>query len=447
MQIEIKELGFIKNVKVDLDKNLTILCGPNNSGKTYLSYFIYGLYKYRSDIKTLNSLNKILEKGQIEFDLYELVSENDFELLKLHCINYTNQIHKVFAAENKNFSKTEINLSIKNKDYLLSRIKNRTIEAGLGIGGKSILKLIKDTNSTILNCIIIEKEKGDENDDIPQIIISSFIDNFINKIVLDLIFNNVFIAPSERVAINIFSKELSLKRTVLVDKLLELKENKKEDDPFDLISRRATRYPLPIRDMLEISEDLSNYKKNISQFNDFADEIEKDIIKGQISISSDGDVQFQPDKAKSKKFPIHLTASSVKSLSNLIIYFRHLAKPNDFIIIDEPELNLHPDNQVLIARIIAKIVNKGFKVLISTHSDYIVREINNLITLKSKPELAEELKYSNDELLNYKDVAAILFHYEKRKTENLKVNETGFEVETIDKVINELNERSQRIYF
>lgn len=179
----------------------------------------------------------------------------------------------------------------------------------------------------------------------------------------------------------------------------------------------------------------------------FADEIEKEILKGQVLISKDGDVQFKPDKAKTLRLPIHLTASVVKSLSNLVIYFKHIAKEGDFIIIDEPELNLHPDNQVIIARIIAKIVNTGFKVLISTHSDYIIRELNNLIMLKCKPSFSKKYQLSDDSLLAPEQVGAILFHYNSRKCVKIDVTESGFEVETIDDVINELNERSEDLYF
>jgi predicted ATPase len=50
MNIEIKELGYVKNVQLDLDKDLTNLCGPNNTGKTYVAYAIYGLMRFRSNL-------------------------------------------------------------------------------------------------------------------------------------------------------------------------------------------------------------------------------------------------------------------------------------------------------------------------------------------------------------------------------------------------------------
>jgi predicted ATPase len=453
MKVDIKELGFVKSVKLDLDKDLTILCGPNNTGKTYVAYAIYGLMKFRSKLPKSNKveeeLKNLIDKGQIEFDIIELLFENNASYLNAIGKSYVKHIPKVFASDEATFSKTEINIELGDITDLRTKILAEKISQEFGIGNSVSVKIVKEIDSSIISCLLIEKENNDftNKHEIPTSILLEFLADRIFNILIEFIFPKTYIAPAERIAINIFSKELSLKRNVLVDKLLELKDVGKDDDPFDLIKRRATRYPSPVRDSLEISEDLNNFKKNKSEFEHFADEIEKEILKGQVLISKEGDVQFKPDKAKSLKLPIHLTASVVKSLSNLVIYFRHLATKGDFIIIDEPELNLHPDNQVIIARIIAKIVNKGFKVLISTHSDYIIRELNNLIMLKSKPNFAKKYNYKDDTLLAFSKVGAILFYYNTRKTIALEVNETGFEVETIDSVINELNERSQDLFF
>ena len=68
-----------------------------------------------------------------------------------------------------------------------------------------------------------------------------------------------------------------------------------------------------------------------------------------------------------------------------------------FLIIDEPELNLHPQNQRKVARLLARIVRAGIKVMISTHSDHIVRELNNLIMLSADKDGALRKKHGYDE--------------------------------------------------
>ena len=452
MIIEFKELGYVKSVELDLNKDLTILCGPNNTGKTYVAYAIYGLMKFRSKLpkanKIVDVIKTILDKGQVEIDIIDLLLDKNANYLNDIGESYVKQISNVFASDKDTFSQTKVNIKLGDVEKLKEKILSKKIIKEIGIRNSFSAKIIKEINSSIITCILIEKGsigKANKSKVQTSIFLYLIADRIFN-ILIEFIFPNTYIAPAERVAINIFSKELSLRRNLLVDKLLELKDVEKDDDPFDLIKRRATRYPLPIRDSLETAEDLNNFKKNTSGFAYFADEIEKEILKGQVVISIEGEVQYKPEKAKSLTLPIHLSASVVKSLSNLVIYFRHLAKKGDFILIDEPELNLHPDNQVLIARIIAKIVNKGFKVLISTHSDYIIRELNNLIMINNKPEFVKKYNYSEDTFLDYNKVGAVLFHYNSRKCENLDVTNTGFEVETIDSVINELNERSLDLF-
>lgn len=53
-------------------------------------------------------------------------------------------------------------------------------------------------------------------------------------------------------------------------------------------------------------------------------------------------------------------------------------------MIDEPELNLHPSNQRLVARLIAKMVNKGLKIVVSATYMIILRELNSLIRLQNQ---------------------------------------------------------------
>ena len=135
------------------------------------------------------------------------------------------------------------------------------------------------------------------------------------------------IFPVERNSIYTFSKELSIKRNILVDQMQDMS---KGIDPLDFLFRRTTRYPQPIRDGLEIAEDLGNLQKNESDFKSFGEEIESELLEGKVSVSNEGEVQFTSLKAKSKKLPIHLTASIVKTLSSLVFYLKYIAQKEVF---------------------------------------------------------------------------------------------------------------------
>lgn len=121
-------------------------------------------------------------------------------------------------------------------------------------------------------------------------------------------------------------------------------------------------------------------------------------------------------------------------------------------MIDEPELNLHPSNQRAVARLITKIVNNGLKVIISTHSDYFVRELNSLIMLGSstgdatkKSSLMKKYKIDDASILDSKKVAAYVFDCGTLRP--MDVSSEGIIATTFDDQINELNDSSDDIYY
>jgi ABC-type multidrug transport system ATPase subunit len=150
------------------------------------------------------------------------------------------------------------------------------------------------------------------------------------------------------------------------------------------------------------------------------------------------------------------SSSAVRSLLDLGFYLRHVAQPGDLLMIDEPELNLHPENQRRVARLLARLVNLGIKVFITTHSDYIVKELNTLIMLnQDKPHLkriAEVEGYQQSELLKAEQIrvyiaeeAPVLLEGKKRKTKCQTLTpanidpEMGIEARSFDKTIETMN--------
>jgi predicted ATP-dependent endonuclease of OLD family len=383
MIIKIKNLGIVEEARVDLGKDLIILTGENNTGKTYVAYTLYQLLnldheKLPGDIKS--------SPASISNSIGSLLKEN---------------LNHLFAYDE---------------------------ETGAS--------LFKETHIELQAVEKAAKEKSPRD----------FARKYLSA--------GTYIAPAERSAINIFSKELSLIKNRLFEGLL--KTNGKPNEMLDLLKSRLNRYPRPIRDNLEIAEDLANLSKKRSPFHFLAEELEQHILKGKIRVSPAGEVKYIPDEAQNVNLEVHLTGSLVKSLSNIVFYMRHLAGRGDWIVIDEPELNLHPDNQRWMARFFGRLVNEGFKVLISTHSDYIVREINNLIMLSQNHEKAGQLinryGYLKSQCIAPEQVEVLLFRKDEAGSSGIKarkidVSETGFEIETIDNVVKDLNESSQDIYF
>uniref|UniRef100_A0A2B4RZ87 Aspartate--tRNA(Asp/Asn) ligase n=1 Tax=Stylophora pistillata TaxID=50429 RepID=A0A2B4RZ87_STYPI len=254
-------------------------------------------------------------------------------------------------------------------------------------------------------------------------------------------FWNLVKLGAERGAIDIFNKELSIRRNEALDRLLELSNNENESDSVERRIARALgenkRYTLPVRDALKYADDLYNYSQSDSEFSHIADKIEENILKGKLFVSKEGKVFFKHNKLKSQKAPLDIAASAIKSVAKLVFFMRHTAKKGMALFIDEPELNLHPDNQVLIARVLVQIANSGIKLFVSTHSDYIVREFNNMIIAD---QVKDEKYYSRETYLNKKDIAVTRLFYKQDKnrqvtSEKVLIENDGFTIESVDETI------------
>jgi predicted ATPase len=93
---------------------------------------------------------------------------------------------------------------------------------------------------------------------------------------------------------------------------------------------------------------------------------------------------YEVKGAGKQRFTMNEASSSIRALLDVGFYLRCRARVGDLFMIDEPELNLHPKNQRDLARLVARMVNAGIKVFITTHSDYLVKELNTLIMLHQR---------------------------------------------------------------
>ena len=99
MKIEFENLGPLEKGELDLSnlKNLNVIIGPNNSGKTYFSYFIYAVLKiFYENIGLPKKVAKSLLTGNEYYYSEELLKE-------LPIIFHTNE---------KKFENTKINISL-----------------------------------------------------------------------------------------------------------------------------------------------------------------------------------------------------------------------------------------------------------------------------------------------------------------------------------------------
>ncbi len=445
LKIGFENLGYLTEGEVEIN-NLTLFCGENNTGKTYALYSIYGLldkeFEFELDI-VKEHIKNVKNSGIYEIDLKECINKNFFKILKKIENSFKEQLHLFFSIEDEMFKNTKIQISL-NKDNILKRVFENEYGQDLTISKNKKLVFNIKTQENSYNTILTLTD-----DKVPNEILENSLKDFLLKTIFEKLFINSFLLPAERTGLNLFYKELNSTRNALFNHI-----QKSSINPLEVFKDMIlSRYPQPIDDYITFLNETDKTKKNKSKYIDFAKEIQKTILNGKYSVEKDG-VHFMPYRSNNTKLNLHLASSTAKSFFGLVFYLEHIAQKGNCIFIDEPELNLHPDNQRKIARILAKLSNSGIKVLISTHSDYIIREINNLIMLNddfpSKQKLLEgdlkKCKYNKDEFLDIKNISAYLFH--KNRIEKMNINsEEGIYADTFDKIANDLNQYANDIYY
>lgn len=169
------------------------------------------------------------------------------------------------------------------------------------------------------------------------------------------------------------------------------------------------------------------------------------ITGGAYSTTDANTISFTPEGTNIGLTTVE-SSSNVRSLMELNFYLRHIAQEGQLLMIDEPELNLHPKNQRKIARLIAMLVNAGINVFITTHSDYIIRELNTLIMLRNKEvkDAVTAYGYSRAELLDAKQTHCYVAKDGALVPMNVS-QKYGIEVTSFDSTIDEMNKIQQSL--
>lgn len=444
MILNIDNLGIVKHVSIDLAKKFTLFCGPNSTGKTYTSYIIQAFLDEDRMFPQLSFIAEFLNSVKAG---RKVILEKKYitEWLAANCYSVKCRLGDIFAISEESkerlFDKFSIHADFSDDDY--SKIVGSSFKSHIKFGSE-FLDIDKPSDS---NAISIET-----NMDLSESSVFVIVNNLLRSLSLSGI-SGVRMLPVERNSIYTFKTELSISRNELVERIHQL--GKDDADLFDIVNRSSRRYPQAIRASLKTANDLAVVQKRLSPFAEVADIIESDLLLGSVNITKDGDVEFSPHgMSETRKIPFHLSSSIVKTMSSLIIYLRHLAQKGDVLIVDEPEMNFHPDVQILLAKVFALLSNKGMKVIVSTHSDYIIREVNNLIMAsaldeRGNGEIVKELGYRDDELISHNDVSVLFFNKTGESVvnvEELAIDEEGFSVETIDSAIMKQNRDAERLY-
>jgi len=146
MKIKLNELGILKQAEFELG-DLTIICGKNNTGKTYATYALYGFLLFWKEAFDINIVKDyyetLLDKSSVFIDLDDYTN-NRSNILKKACQKYKDQLPAVFASKEKYFENTKFEMILdKPKNY-----PRKEFEQTLGTSRKQIFQIMKGADSS-----------------------------------------------------------------------------------------------------------------------------------------------------------------------------------------------------------------------------------------------------------------------------------------------------------
>ena len=394
LTVKLKNIGILKQAEFSLG-DLTIICGENNTGKTYAACVLFGFLKSWHQFIRFPISDDQIQRAlteQVKIDL----AQATHKMLTEACRTYTEQLDKIFAAPEGTFQKSEFHFKTDEIDVENKEFNSRLFHSH---NPDFIFEKVKGSFKATLTLVKKEELKRKINTDS----VRHDLDFTIPAYIFSDTFPRPFIVSVERTGISTFRKELNFARSRL---LKDMERANQQMNLRELLSKAYQSYPSSIEadvDFMGQLEDVAKSKSFIAKEHPEILEDFTDIVGGEYVITQNDQLYYIPRGTRSKLTMVE-SSSSVRSLLDLSFYLNCIAQKGDLLMIDEPELSLHPENQRRMARLFARLANLGVKVFITTHSDYIVKELNTLIMLNhDKPHLkrvAEENGYQDSELIN-----------------------------------------------
>ena len=424
MEIEIKNFGPIDSLKFNLNKDLHLIYGHNAIGKSYATYCLYCLIK---NIKNKSVGNRHLyyyEKR--DENSYGKFIKNKLKSLKVEkSIDCTNEFIKLIEIELKEIILKGLQNSLLNTFSSLKNLKNRysnkNYELIISISKNEKLSIFsnndgeldlkyendikkielfqKETKSTKFSLTVNnlkEFGKPTEEEFTHEFIRFSYLK--LNEILRKLDFNikDVYYLPASRSGLY---QALSAFTPIIA----ELTQNR------FFIQNKSIELPSLSEPLADYFIDLStvNKKHNNKEFEGIVKLLQNDILKGKVNYNDETRrILYQPDGID-LELNLSEASSMVSELSPLVLYFKHILnnkyssinnrdkfffepfydepygrkknKGYDILFIEEPEAHLHPEVQVKLIEIFAKLSGLNLKIFITSHSNYMFNKINNIL--------------------------------------------------------------------
>ena len=452
--IKVNNFGILKDADIDISP-LTILIGPNSSGKSFIVKLIHCF----SEIHDHNTPERILVSEALDY--FKTEDEKLFKKIYEDISNY-NKIPKTFESEPFKLKIDDFEQLLRGGIYrYCSSLFKEKIEEEFEEELDSLIKFNESELIIKINSNELIKTKSEDfnfagvifplNENIFQDKNSLFDFDIANEdIVIKLdssLINEISNNPAKLILMNLYGMISSLiLQNLFLEKSYYLPAERSEIIiDKKLLTRKVSGISNLSKNQSEVLSNLINMDASKKgEFYELGCEFEKEFSGITVDLEDESlfnEIVYTDMKSKTK-ISSKLLSTSIHEMSIFSLYLKYVLKKGDLLIIEEPEAQLHPKNQRILVKYIIRAINQGLKVMFTTHSDYIINQINNFIALNNIPkEELTELDYEEKDILNLNDVNIYNFKMNEAasySSEKIEINEFGFFEDNFSKISKEL---------
>lgn len=426
--VHVKKFGKIEEAEIQAAP-LTLFIGDNNSGKSYIMTLLYGLWSldfwgeydlceespaYR---KCFRISERIVNECKNDVDMEYILQGEELKV-------FQQLLNLVLARNKKRFLKKLFNKEIEiqelyiefpvNAQYRFHFSYNKDISGGMNYRSRA------NEHNWIF------KGEGAEKVKLAQVQVACILSGLLQWNVVGPVY-----FPTARTGFLLTYKELT--RSALHNRYSIDETNK------TLLTKPATDF-LMVLSTMNIGRSMQQYSKIIGF-------IERHIISGHIQTSSlpVHDIWYEPEGSE-ESIPLHVASGVVTEVTPLLLFLQHSLNMGA-LLIEEPEISLHPQLQWEMTRVLIRLMNQELPVLASTHSDIVLQHINNMIKaneMSKKDRFLEKTGYEPEDLLSRERVAVYQFDEQKNgqtRLTKLPCGDYGFEAVTFYNTLKNMNKQ------
>lgn len=423
-------LGPIKDSQVHLN-DMNIFIGKNGTGKTIVAYALFSFLdwlkqSYKVSYLTPERLSKLSkENGLLVLDTKTVVEDIAADVVKqfnsLNPSYFTN-----FFKDPQIFREDDTKITVDYGDVysFLNTINAQGWFQVWPITSSQKSKQDNLTSQNLRNSLLVQRS---EHDDLDQILLNYELvdsdnkranlppiskDNIdLNEQINAFLANDAYIAtanlslhnvlfpnrytylPAERIGYDVFRRSIKGYRLNYISANSSTSTGSANSSQQVNNESTPITYPTPIERYIQADNNALDNNGAISSSEEIRN-LQKQLVKGKFHYEHETDkvsytLPSLSTGKQSENITFDMISSSLKSLFGLNVILNTIQQ-NDWIFIDEPEMNLHPAKQKEIAQILYQLAKMNVNLVISTHSDYFIKSLVNEL-------LKDELKVKSGE--------------------------------------------------